>query len=57
MFPAVIALFAVPGEMLNVTLPADGHDPVAAVSSAGLRKPLSPTRMLLAALYALPISA
>jgi hypothetical protein len=57
MSPAAIALFAVPGSMPNVTLPDDGHDPVALVPVKGLEKPLSPTRILLLTLNALPISA
>jgi hypothetical protein len=57
MSPAVIALFAVPGSVANVTLPTDGQDPVALVPTDGFEKPLSPTRIPLVMLYALPISA
>src|SRR5712692_7589017 len=56
MSPAMMRLLALPGVAAKVTLPL-GHVPVTPVPVAGLEKPLSPTRILLLILNALPISA
>ena len=53
--PAVISLLALPA--LSPKSTPVGHDAVAAVPADDFRKPLSPTRILFWALYALPNSA